>query len=335
MKPKVKKIRKLKGPLLNVARSMGKWRPQDDYLLIQSVLNLNDINDVHNLAKFSTRFELNELEERWNAFLSDQQISKMIRKNVKKLHIDDLSRIDKQVPFNNNENFLILELDSKINSKEFFDDFLLKNRQFFHPSRTKNDLMKQYSIFKKLNLLKDQIVVENLDFVDNSNEIVNFEKMEAALNDEDIDQNFHLDEHLENDLNEAYDSLIDNIKKAEAELFLWQGIIDKINGTENPFENPDCLAVVYSEHFSYTMSKPEANRKQIQFRISLMDQNVFVLSNLGKIQSYVDGKIIEQNKKTQIFDKSVIELGDISMLFLVNYNNISKFNSNQIVENLL
>lgn len=76
MKSKIKKIRKLKGPLLNVARSMGKWRPQDDYLLIQSTLNLKDMKNVHKLAKFSSQFELNELEDRWNAFLYDQEISK-------------------------------------------------------------------------------------------------------------------------------------------------------------------------------------------------------------------------------------------------------------------
>lgn len=33
-------------------------------------------------------------------------------------------------------------------------------------------------------------------------------------------------------MNETYDSLIDNIKKAEAEIFLWQGLIDKINGIQ-------------------------------------------------------------------------------------------------------
>lgn len=31
-------------------------------------------------------------------------------------------------------------------------------------------------------------------------------------------------------MNETYDNLIDNIKKAEAEIFLWQGLVDKING---------------------------------------------------------------------------------------------------------
>lgn len=49
----------------------------------------------------------------------------------------------------------------------------------------------------------------------------------------------------------------------------------------------------------------------------MVDSNVFVLTNLGKIQVYVDGKIIEQNEKTKIFDKSVIEV-------ILNFN-LKKF----------
>lgn len=41
----------------------------------------------------------------------------MIKTNVKKLHVDDLFRIEKQVPFSDNENFLILELDSVRNDQ--------------------------------------------------------------------------------------------------------------------------------------------------------------------------------------------------------------------------
>ena len=65
-----------KAPLLNVARKMGKWRPQDDFLLIQAVMQLNDLKEVHLLTHFSQKISLNEVRERWYAILYDRPISK-------------------------------------------------------------------------------------------------------------------------------------------------------------------------------------------------------------------------------------------------------------------
>ena len=68
----------LKPPLLNVARNFGKWQPQDDYLLIQSVLHLSNMTDVHMLTKFSSDFTQKDIEERWYATLFDAPISKYL-----------------------------------------------------------------------------------------------------------------------------------------------------------------------------------------------------------------------------------------------------------------
>ena len=55
---------------------MGKWTPHDDYLLIQSVMQLMSLDDTHRLVKFSQKFTVKELEDRWNAVLYDVPISK-------------------------------------------------------------------------------------------------------------------------------------------------------------------------------------------------------------------------------------------------------------------
>ena len=55
---------------------MGKWKPADDLLLIESILHLNNMNDVCHLVKFSERFSKKEIEERWHAILTDIPISK-------------------------------------------------------------------------------------------------------------------------------------------------------------------------------------------------------------------------------------------------------------------
>jgi hypothetical protein len=61
---------------MNVVHSMGKWQAGDDYLLIQSILQLSCLKSVHQCTKFSTNFTIKELQERWNAILYDAPISK-------------------------------------------------------------------------------------------------------------------------------------------------------------------------------------------------------------------------------------------------------------------
>lgn len=55
---------------------MGKWTPHDDYLLIQGVMQLMSLDDVHKVIKFSQKFTAKELEDRWYAVLYDVPISK-------------------------------------------------------------------------------------------------------------------------------------------------------------------------------------------------------------------------------------------------------------------
>jgi len=57
---------------------MGKWLPADDFLLIQSVTQLNDLKAVCKLTKFSRKFTLKEVKERWFAILYDSKISRLV-----------------------------------------------------------------------------------------------------------------------------------------------------------------------------------------------------------------------------------------------------------------
>jgi microspherule protein 1 len=55
---------------------MGRWKPEDDYLLLQAIMQLSNIKEVHRATEFSKPFTLKEIEDRWYATTYDIPISK-------------------------------------------------------------------------------------------------------------------------------------------------------------------------------------------------------------------------------------------------------------------
>lgn len=329
MRPKQRKKRKLEAPLLNVARNMGKWKPEDDFLLIQSIMQLDCLEDVHMLTKFTKKFTLNELNERWYAILYDAPISKLIYNNMKKLHSDDVLRLKKLAPFSKSENKHLISIHSDINTDEefFFDEFLKKNRTKFYDSRIPMQLKDQWCLLKDLQLLEDQ---KHKNCIDESLEI-SFNELEDRLNDKIIEETVDLNEPEENNaMINSYNILMREIKRSEADLFLWQVLLDKITDKPNPFGEVDTLALLFSEKIEFKMKKKEislgrsSSNTEVDFNLGIINENkkisrkqciivhlksnLFYLFNRGKLPVFVDGNPVVLNDKIQLNDKSLIEV---------------------------
>jgi hypothetical protein len=59
---------------------------------------------------------------------------------------------------------------------------------------------------------------------------------------------------------ESYNSLLHQIKRAEADVFLWQCLADKVTNNSNPFLDIDTYAVLFNDKFSYNMKSREVSK---------------------------------------------------------------------------
>jgi hypothetical protein len=93
---------------------------------------------------------------------------------------------------------------------------------------------------------------------------ISFNELEERLNDKIIHEKVELASEAEStSMAKCYDSLMHQIKRAEADLFLWQLLVDKVIDRPNPFCEPDTLAVLFSENIEFKMNKKEVGKIRI------------------------------------------------------------------------
>lgn len=100
----------------------------------------------------------------------------------------------------------------------------------FHESRSVECLKKQYEKLKSLELLKNQIIERNCLTERGKNHVTgkSFEKVEENISCKGVSRTLVGEKSYQEIL--SYDTLKKHIKRAEADLFLWQLLIDKISG---------------------------------------------------------------------------------------------------------
>ncbi|XP_061217733.1 microspherule protein 1 isoform X3 [Neopsephotus bourkii] len=313
-----KRLKKSKQPV-PVTKDLGRWKPADDLLLINAVLQTNDLSAVHLGVKFSCRFTLREVQERWLACQAMRQ-----------LHPEAIAAIQSKVLFSKAEELLLSRVGS---------DLLHKHPDVFYPSRTAKALQLHWQLMKQYYLLEDQTVQP----LPKGDQVLNFSDAEDMVDDNKLKD--VRDEVLEHELTVADRRQKREIRQLEQELHKWQVLVDSITGMSSPDFDSQTLAVLRGRMVRYLMRSREitlgraTKDNQIdvdlalegpawkisrkQGVIKLKNNGDFFIANEGRRPIYIDGRPVLGGSKWKLNNNSVVEIASLRFVFLINQDLIT------------
>ncbi|XP_042589321.1 microspherule protein 1-like [Cyprinus carpio] len=334
-----KRMKRNKQPL-QITKDLGRWKPTDDLLLINAVLQTTDLTSVHLGVKFSCRFTLREIQERWYALLYDPVISKLAWQAMRQLHPEAIAAIQSKALFSQTEEALLAKISSSSQPKlEVFQDLLNKHPNVFYPSRTAKNLMVHWQLLKQYYLLEDQSVQP----LPKGEQVLNFSDAEQVVDDAKLKDS--RDEVLEHELMIADRHQKREIRQLEQELPRWQVLVDSITGMNSPDFDNQTLAALRGRMVRYLMRSREitlgraTKDKQIDVDLSLegpawkisrkqgiiklKNNGDFFIANEGRRPIYIDGRPVLSGNKWKLNNNSVMEIAGLRFVFLINQELIS------------
>ncbi|XP_023687051.1 microspherule protein 1 isoform X1 [Paramormyrops kingsleyae] len=337
--PMTKRVKKSKQPL-QITKDLGRWKPADDLLLINAVLQTTDLTSVHLGVKFSCRFTLREIQERWYALLYDPVISKLAWQAMRQLHPEAIASIQSKALFSQAEEALLAKISSNSQPKqEVFQELLNKHPGVFYPSRTPKSLMLHWQLLKQYYLLEDQSVQP----LPKGDQVLNFSDAEQLVDEAKLKDS--RDEVLEHELMISDRHQKREIRQLEQELPRWQVLVDSITGMNSPDFDNQTLAALRGRMVRYLMRSREitlgraTKDKQIDVDLSLegpawkisrkqgiiklKNNGDFFIANEGRRPFYIDGRPVLSGNKWKLNNNSVVEIAGLRFVFLINQELIS------------
>ncbi|XP_034770024.1 microspherule protein 1-like [Acipenser ruthenus] len=329
-----KRVKKSKQPL-QITKDLGRWKPTDDLLLINAVLQTTDLTAVHLGVKFSCRFTLREVQERWYALLYDPVISKLAWQAMRQLHPEAIAAIQSKALFSRPEEALLSKIGSSSQPKlDVFQELLNKHPGVFYPSRTARSLQVHWQLLKQYYLLEDQAVQP----LPRGDQVLNFSDAEQLVDDTKLKDT--RDEVLEHELMIADRHQKREIRQLEQELPRWQVLVDSITGMSSPDFDNQTLAALRGRMVRYLMRSREitlgraTKDRQIDVDLSLegpawkisrkqgiiklKNNGDFFIANEGRRPIYIDGRPVLSGNKWKLNNNSVVEIAGLRFVFLIN-----------------
>uniref|UniRef100_A0A3Q2QFZ4 Microspherule protein 1 n=1 Tax=Fundulus heteroclitus TaxID=8078 RepID=A0A3Q2QFZ4_FUNHE len=322
--PLPKRVKKSKQPL-HMTKDLGRWKPTDDLLLINAVLQTSDLTSVHLGVKFSCRFTLREIKERWYALLYDPVISKLAWQAMRQLHPEAIAAIQSKALFSQGEQALLAKIGSTSQPKmDVFQELLGKHPGVFHPSRTPKSLMVHWQLLKQYYLLDDQSVQP----LPKGDQVLNFSDAEQMVDDVKLKDS--RDEVLEHELMISDRHQKREIRQLEQELPRWQVLVDSITGmycAPQLHRQRTATCTGRWDRAIHRDFKKEIYCETVSFLsicvIKLKNNGDFFIANEGRRPIYIDGRPVLSGNKWKLNNNSVVEIAGLRFVFLINLELIS------------
>nr|XP_025976418.1 LOW QUALITY PROTEIN: microspherule protein 1 [Dromaius novaehollandiae] len=335
-----KRMKKSKQPL-QVTKDLGRWKPADDLLLINAVLQTNDLTSVHLGVKFSCRFNCGRSRRGGTrCSTTPSSPSELACQAMRQLHPEAIAAIQSKVLFSKAEEQLLNKVGSTSQpTLDTFQDLLHKHPDVFYPSRTAKALQLHWQLMKQYYLLDDQTVQP----LPKGDQVLNFSDAEDMLDDNKLKD--VRDEVLEHELTVADRRQKREIRQLEQELHKWQVLVDSITGMSSPDFDSQTLAVLRGRMVRYLMRSREitlgraTKDNQIdvdlalegpawkisrkQGVIKLKNNGDFFIANEGRRPIYIDGRPVLGGNKWKLNNNSVVEIASLRFVFLINQDLIA------------
>uniref|UniRef100_A0A915LGR7 Microspherule protein N-terminal domain-containing protein n=1 Tax=Meloidogyne javanica TaxID=6303 RepID=A0A915LGR7_MELJA len=122
---------------------LNQWTPEDDIALIAAVTHVADLWIVYTQMRFSRRYTLEQIEERWYELLYDEESSLIAKRRMEQMEKQKIISIQERIPFSLSEENLLRQIPSSTPQpiSSILSKILEQNRDTtFHYARTTFDL---------------------------------------------------------------------------------------------------------------------------------------------------------------------------------------------------